>query len=80
MFGIAGEPGGCAHLFCYNPETRELKDLGVPLATVETPWYGYEFEAAVTGKDGEIYLGEVDRISHLWIYFPPIPGRKGQSF
>jgi hypothetical protein len=72
VFGIAGETGSCAHLFCYNPENRELKDLGVPLATVETPWYGYEFEAAVTGKDGEIYFGESDRISHLWIYFPPI--------
>ena len=72
VFGIAGEPGNCAHLFCYAPETRELKDFGVPLATVETPWYGYEFEAAVTGKDGEIYFGESDRISHLWIYFPAI--------
>ena len=76
VFGVAGEEGSCAHLFCYNPEARELKDLGVPLATVETPWYGYEFEAAVTGKDGEVYLGESDRISHLWIYFPPIERRE----
>ncbi len=76
VFGVAGEPGSCAHLVCYNPETRELKDLGVPLATVETPWYGYEFESAVTGKDGEIYLGESDRISHLWIYYPPMPQRQ----
>ncbi len=72
VFGIAGEAGSCAHLFTYEPLTRELRDLGVPLATVETPWYGYEFGAAATGKDGEIYLGEADRISHLWIYYPPI--------
>ena len=76
VFGIAGETDGCAHLFSYNPETRELKDLGVPLAAVETPWYGYQFESAVTGKDGEIYLGESDRISHLWIYFPKISQHK----
>ena len=79
VFGVAGEAGSCAHLFCYNAETRELKDLGVPLATVETPWYGYEFESAVAGKDGEIYFGESDRISHLWIYFPAILRSKGQE-
>lgn len=75
VFGIAGEPGGCAHLFSYDPEIHELRDLGVPLATVETPWYGYEFKSAVTGKDGEIYFGESDRISHLFIYHPRISKR-----
>jgi len=72
VFGIGGAKGGCAHLFCYHPQTRELRDLGMPLASVETRWYGYEFEAAVSGKDGEIYLGESDRISHLFIYYPPV--------
>ena len=70
VYGICGEK--CCHMFLYNPYKRELKDLGVLLATVETPWYGYEFESAATGKNGEIYFGESDRISYLFIYFPPI--------
>jgi hypothetical protein len=72
IYGLGGEPGGCAHLFCYNSRKHELKDLGALLAGVERRWYGYEFDAAVTGKNGEIYLGENDRISHLFIYYPPI--------
>lgn len=79
VFGIGGEHGKCCHLFVYEPETRQLRDLGVLLATVETPWYGYEFEAGVTGRDGEIYFGESDRISHLFIYFPAIEGRQKSS-
>jgi hypothetical protein len=76
VYGIGGEENGCAHLFCYNPETGDMRDLGVPMACVDEHWYGYRFSAAVTGKWGEIYLGESDRISHLFIYFPPINARK----
>ena len=72
VYGVAGESNGMAHLFLYDPAKRDLRDLGLPLAAVEEHWYGYEFSAAVTGQWGEIYLGETDRISHLFIYFPPI--------
>jgi len=72
VYGVAGEPDGMGHLFCYDPEVHELRDLGIPYAVSERPWHGYEFEAACTGPNGEIYLGESDRISHLFIYFPPI--------
>lgn len=75
VYGVAGEPDGMGHLFCYDPGTHELRDLGVPYANSERVWHGYEFEAACTGPNGEIYLGESDRISHLWIYFPPIRSR-----
>ena len=72
VYGIAGEPDGMGHLFCYDPHVPELRDLGAPTASSERSWHGYEFEAACTGPNGEIYLGESDRISHLFIYFPPI--------
>jgi len=75
VFGVGGEPGKCCHLFVYEPIEHQLRDLGVLLATMETPWYGYEVDCAVTGRDGEVYLGETDRISHLFIYFPPIVRR-----
>ena len=72
VFGVAGNPGGLGKLFVYEPDTRQLRTLGIPLATVERFWHGYEFDASCTGRDGEIYLGESDRISHLFIYHPPI--------
>ena len=53
-------------------ELRDLRDLGIPYVAVQNPWHGYEFDAATTGRWGEIYLGESDRISHLFIYFPPV--------
>jgi hypothetical protein len=68
VFGIGGAKGGMAHLFCYDPMTRDLRDLGIPKANSERYWHGYEFGAAVTGAFGEIYLGENDRVSHLFIY------------
>jgi len=72
VYGVAGERDGMGHLFCYDPESDELRDLGIPYAASERTWHGYEFDAACTGLNGEIYLGESDRISHLFIYFPPI--------
>ena len=72
VYGIAGEPEGMAHLFCYDPAVHELRDLGIPYASSQRAWHGYEFDAACTGACGEIYLGESDRISHLFMYFPTI--------
>ncbi len=72
IYGINGEREGMAHLFEYNVVTSSLKDLGIPLAASEVFWHGYEFACACTGPSGEVYLGENDRISHLFIYFPVI--------
>jgi hypothetical protein len=73
IYGINGEKEGMAHLFCYDPDNSSITDLGIPSASNEHFWHGYEFASACTGVNGEIYLGESDRISHLFIYFPPIP-------
>ena len=70
IFMVAGEPDDCAHLGCYEDATRELRDLGCPLARSERPWNGYRFEAMVTGRNGVVFLGEYDRISQLFMYFP----------
>jgi hypothetical protein len=72
VYGVGGEVGKCCHLFVYEPGTRQLRDLGVLLATLDRPWYGYEIECSVTGRDGEIYFGENDRLSSLFIYYPPV--------
>jgi hypothetical protein len=75
VFGIAGDREGMGHLFRYDPETRELADLGIPYSGMDRVWHGYEFDAACTGEFGEIYLGESDRVSHLFLYFPPVRRR-----
>ena len=55
---------------------RVLADLGIPYSGMDRVWHGYEFDAACTGEHGEIYLGESDRVSHLFLYFPPIRRRR----
>ena len=69
VYGVAGQRDRIAHLFRCDPQRGELRDLGVLVAGTEKRWYGYEFDAAVAA-DGRIYLGESDRISHLFMYFP----------
>jgi outer membrane protein assembly factor BamB len=72
IYGVAGEENGIAHLFYYDPLTGDLTDLGIPRAVIPKEWTGLEFDSMVTGSNGEIFMGESDRISHLFIYYPPI--------
>ena len=68
IYGIAGNHG--CHLFRYDPGKGDLRDLGVLHAVSRRHWHGYEFDAAVTAESGKVYLGENDRISHLFVYSP----------
>ncbi len=70
IFGMAGAEGELAQMFVYEPGTGELKNLGIPLATIEEKRYGFEFEAAATGPQGQIYFGESEVQSRLFVYFP----------
>jgi hypothetical protein len=72
IYGISGGPEDMAHFFCYDPATGSIFDQGIPLATLEVRWYGYVFACMLTGPGGEIYLGQSERISNLFIYFPDI--------
>jgi hypothetical protein len=72
LFGFCGPE--LAKMFCYDPATRTVADLGVAVSVLERRRYGYVFGDAVTGRDGEIYFGENDNLGHLWIYFPKISG------
>lgn len=72
IYGISGTSDGMGHLFRYDPKRAELLDLGIMLAASEIWRRGFEFCSACTGKDGEIYFGETEWESHLFIYFPPI--------
>ena len=70
IYGVAGEDGILTRLFRYDPSNGELNDLGVVRATLPEECIGHQFDAMLTGPHGEIYLGESDRISRLFTYFP----------
>jgi hypothetical protein len=71
VFGVAGDDGFLSHLFRYDPSSGDMRDLGILRATLPDEWIGHVFNAILTGPNGEIYLGESDRISRLFTYFPP---------
>ena len=75
VYGIAGPSDDINHLFVYDPKRHELRDLGIPVASSDRLWHGYDFSCAATGWNGELYFGESDRISHLFIYFPCLESR-----
>jgi len=72
LFGMSGRRGDIAHLFCYEPRTHELRDLGLVASVLEERAFGYEFSCAVAGRDGQIFFGERDRGGHLWLYCPAV--------
>ncbi len=71
IYGAAGSPGKNCHLFRWDPRTGEVKDLGIPMVHFPKNWVCYDISALAAGPNGEIYIGESERISHLMIYYPP---------
>ena len=70
LFGFCGDE--MANLFCCDPASGKVANLGVAASVLEKRRYGYQFGDAVTGRDGEIVFGEDDNGGHLWLYFPRI--------
>jgi len=70
LYVLMGGEDDCAHLAVYEPDSGDLRDLGCPLAHSERPWNGYVFECMCRGRNGTLFLGEADRISHLFLYYP----------
>lgn len=75
LYGTFGDE--MSMVFCYDPQTRELKTLGVAVSVLERRRYGYTFGDAAVGRDGQIFFGEDDDLGHLWMYFPKILPRNG---
>ncbi|NLX59298.1 MAG: hypothetical protein GXY74_09450 [Phycisphaerae bacterium] len=70
IFGMAGQDDDVASMFVYEPATGELRNLGLPLSCIEEKRYGFNFDSAATGAQGELYFGESERSSRLFVYFP----------
>jgi hypothetical protein len=72
LYGAAGSPGKNCHLFRWNPRSGEVKDLGIPMVHFPKNWVCYDISALAVGPNGEIYIGESERVSYLLIYYPPV--------
>jgi hypothetical protein len=70
VFGSAGTD--MQRVFCFDPETKSVTDIGVAASTFQQRRYCYEYGDAVTGRDGEIVFGERDDLGHLFLYYPRI--------
>ena len=73
IFGFCGSE--MSKLFCFDPMSRKVTNLGGAASVIERRRYGYVFGDAVTGRDGELVFGEDDNGGHLWLYFPRIMAR-----
>jgi len=72
IYGIGGERPKHCRMFRFDPEEGNYDDLGI-LKAIREPfynWVGLQFDSMVTGRDGVIYVGESERRSHLFLYFP----------
>ncbi len=64
-----------AHLFRFDPAGRSFTDLGVLGAAFPECWTAHSLGALAVGPHGEVYIGETDDISHLFVYYPPVARR-----
>lgn len=72
LFGVGGERGGAARMFVLRKNGGGYENLGL-LDVNRMPyyaWLAYEAESMIAGPDGTIFIGESDRISHLYLLFP----------
>jgi len=73
---MVGEQGALAHLFRFDPETRGFANLGVLSSTYLAFWILHQAACMAVGAFGEIFVGETEPISHLFVYYPP---QRGES-
>jgi hypothetical protein len=72
FYGVGGDDDDMARLFSYDPNTGAYQMLGFidvnrrPYYT----WQAYRIGAMCIGLDGTVYLGENERKSRLYLYYP----------
>jgi streptogramin lyase len=72
LYGAGGDKDEMARLFSYDPSTGAYDVLGFvdvnrrPYYT----WQAYEIGAMASDPDGTVYIGEDERISRLYLFYP----------
>ena len=72
FYGVGGDPDDMARLFSYDPKTGGYRIFGF-IDVNHRPyfaWQAYRIGAMVIGADGTVYLGESERKSRLYLYYP----------
>jgi len=72
LYGVGGDQDEMARLFRYDPSTGTYAILGFidvnrrPYYT----WQAYVIGAMACGSDGTVYVGEDERVSKLYLFYP----------
>jgi hypothetical protein len=72
LYGVGGADDEMARLFSYDPARGTYRVLGMidvnhrPYYT----WQAYVIDALVADADGTLYMGQAERKSKLYIYYP----------
>jgi outer membrane protein assembly factor BamB len=72
LYGIGGDDDEMARLFSYDPVSGLYELLGM-IDVNRRPyysWQGYVFDAMALGLDGTVYMGQAERKSKLYLYYP----------
>ena len=72
LYGVAGDTDEMARLFSYSPSTGAYEMLGM-VDVNRRPfysWQAYVIDAMAIGTDGTVYLGQAERKSKLYLYYP----------
>ena len=72
LYGVGGDDDEMARLFSYDPARGTYQMLGM-IDVNHRPyysWQAYVIDALVIGLDGTLYLGQSERKSKLYLYYP----------
>jgi hypothetical protein len=72
IYGVGGDKDDVARLFSYDPARGVFEVLGI-VDVDRRPfyaWRGFVFDSMAVGLDGIVYLGQAERGSKLFVYYP----------
>jgi len=72
IYGVGGDKDDLARMFSYDPQNGTYEILGF-IDVNRRPYYAWEayvIGAMVAGPDGTMYIGENERISKLYLFYP----------
>jgi hypothetical protein len=72
LYGVGGDEDDMAQLFSYDPAGGTYQLLGM-IDVNRRPyysWQAYVIDCAALGTDGTVYLGQSERKSKLYLYYP----------
>ncbi len=72
LYGVGGDEEEMAQLFSYDPAGGTYQLLGM-IDVNRRPhysWQAYVIDCAALGTDGTVYLGQSERKSKLYLYYP----------